>query len=604
MSLLPSDLKENFNIVKKLDDRINFNTQNTYLIPISGQDSNSLSYSTQSYSSNNISWNFTPISNDVYMSRLFYVQMDIEYLATGLYPGGIFNQNNPLFARDNTGPRSWGVSLCCSNSVIKLGNFSSSISQRDIVFYLQRYINNDVALDYLSYFPSMPSQYQNWNDWTIYGAGKNSLANYGVTSPGTQQPNGAFFSIPSLVSIQPMVDLLNGSCTQRVIMRWTFPVIDSPMDFLAIKNKARYLGNVSTVNYQMSFENLENSWCNNQNVNPFTSLVATIINTPTLTVNYIKQQPYIPRLNANLYNYETPVVKITEFDQLIDPFVESTITSTVITMGAVPETIIVYIRERQLDWNYTKTEASAVINKISISYDTRNNLLSDLSQQELYHMCKKNGLTDSFLGFSYHTGSVMRMNMGSDINILDSLQGPGTQSNKQMQVTCRFVNTSGIPKRFSLYVIFCSTGVVASYKSGNVISYVNLTTADDVINSPYVEESRNNLYDLERDYYGGISYQDFMKYTTKAKEKLKSAYNKAKPLIDATAPHLLDVAVDKGLPTLFPRAEPYKKEIRQGLKQLTGYGLMQNDRRGNFSTGGKKLTKKDKGKIAKKMLKY
>ena len=98
------------------------------------------------------------------------------------------------------------------------------------------------------------------------------------------------------------------------------------------------------------------------------------------------------------------------------------------------------------------TDTFAQINTVSITWDNRNGLLASALSTDLYTMSVKNGLQDSFPAWAQYSGSVLCVEMGSDIGLLDG-QAPGMAGQFQLNVQCNYTNISAASINYQLYVV-------------------------------------------------------------------------------------------------------------------------------------------------------
>lgn len=596
MSLLPDSL--GMQVYRKIDRNIDVEkNQPQYIVDVSNQDLTTIRYTTNNYSDSSINFSFNPVNNSVVMDRLFIMNVKVRYTFTGPFPNNspIFRENDPLVLLSSAdGLRGWGFYNCINSETLKINNASSNMTTRDISYALQRYVSDVMKKEYLSYFPNMSDTYANGSDYLEFGSSRNPNSDFGEN--GGIQTNGAFNpDIQDLgytaVPVPPPGNPTQ--CQQIYDYTWQIPILLSPMDFLSVANNSLGLLYVNNINYYVLLDDLSLSWSKYDNGNQYT-LSASIVDVPSLQVTYRKLQPYQTLPKHVMYSYETPISVAKENNIATAAGASSKIVSDVITFNGVPDCIYVYVAQRQQDRTFSSASTAAIIDRISVNLNTRNNLLSDFSKNQLYHIAKKNGYGGCYADFAIYNGGFLKLKFGSDISLIDSLMSSGSNNQMQCQVTVDYTN-QGPNQVFALYIIHVSIGVMICYDTSNTVTYTNIVSPSDIINSPIFPDSL--LDDLQTKYYGGLSVNDIIKYGKKAYSTVKKGYEKAKPYLEKYAPTALDLAADVGQ-FAAPRLAPEIQQARSKIKDITGYGFI--DHRGKI-TGGKKASVK---KMKQKMLKY
>jgi hypothetical protein len=599
MSLVPD---ESLVIAKKMVCGLDFQTKPLYLINIGASDQSTVIVSTSTRiqsGGSSITFSVNPIVGDNFFSRLLYTKIVIRYTARKAYIGN-FNANNLVFANAISSPRAYGLQKCISNASMKIGNSTISHQEKHIIRALEYYLDQDTKNTYMSYQPSYSCRYQEYSDWVIYGSSKNCLGSYGENENDLNHDHAA-------VTYYPVTDVGNGVMEQIADVEWVFPVLLSPFDYLNKYGQSANIGRIQNLTYTLNFDDLSRSWSHDSNTSELISLVGTNIQDPTLIFTYYKYPlgvaPVIP--DKLFYSYELPYV-VEKTTGIVTPAnANFIITSDQISLGELPESVFVFVKKSDDSITYSDTDSFAVIESLSINLDTRNSLLADFDQRQLYFIARKNGFAYSYSAFCKYIGSPILLKFGEDIPVMDALQsGVGVQSQKQLQVTCKCKNTSGKAISFALYVIYIKAGVYINYSNNNSILVTGCSTAKDMLDSPFLSDLEAQNVILTKQLYGGISMSDVSKYLTKAKEYAKKASNFAKEhkIISRAAdayqyipgvPGKSTAAAVRDIAEQFGYAAPPKKGKRKGA------GLMVNDYAADI--GGKRM---NKNKMKTKLIKY
>lgn len=162
--------------------------------------------------------------------------------------------------------------------------------------------------------------------------------------------------------------------------------------------------------------------------------------------------------------------------------------------GFVPDHFIVAVRKRRSD--QTLFDASSCffpITNINVSYNNTSNLLSSLTQEDLWRLSVKNGSTQSFYEFrgKANVGTINESNSGvlnnyaatigsllvistTDLNILPTL-APGTMTNIQFNFNVNFTNNDTEVVSPELVVMYVSDGILTIMNGIGQISNTLLT---------------------------------------------------------------------------------------------------------------------------------
>jgi hypothetical protein len=196
-----------------------------------------------------------------------------------------------------------------------------------------------------------------------------------------------------------------------------------------------------------------------------------------------------------LYPYKLPQVYV--FDNLFSGVASGSVSSNsvnAVQFGQIPSAVYVFVKERLSDQqstsgpNYkawTATDSFAAIESLSISINGQASIMAEASQQQLYQVANKNGLKDSFVGFSKHIGSSMLLQFGSDLPLQNGA-APGMISNFNFQVNnIRIKNTSAATKNYQVCIVPIFDGVLA-IKDSQAILQTGLINNQQAILAPVV----------------------------------------------------------------------------------------------------------------------
>jgi hypothetical protein len=332
----------------------------------------------------------------------------------------------------------------------------------------------------------MPDMYQNYSDWKsplIGGSAKNPLSTYGENS--AEDPRGGFnyLLLPAGVT-GPVTHF------QCVV---TEPLFMSPYNS-GFGQQGEGFVNVNQMNFIYRWRQnlshvLSHSDLSGHNIR---NVQVSFYNPPELLVTFITPDltQKIPRLQILPYYKSLDYVRV---PQLLAPaqlpgLPPATLqyTSDTFKLAQIPRKMYVFIRHnRSMQYNQLISDSFLSISKLSILWNNQNSLFESASQQDLYEISRRNGLNMSWNQFSTYRGSVICIEFGKDIGLLDN-EAPGVQGQYTMQVTATAYNpqitTNGGVDYIQpeMFVCFLLEGTLSIAENMARTSLGNLTP-DDVI---------------------------------------------------------------------------------------------------------------------------
>jgi hypothetical protein len=567
-----------------------------------------------SSSNTGFSWKVDPPSRSSITSRLIRVQVPIRITVTGTVSGG-----NILDEwAESISLRAYPLNNVCFNSVsLQIDQASTTQSSADVFEALMRYQNADQANSAYSATPSMLDQSQNYS--TYRGSNRSELAGYGNTSEGlyNQEPRGAFSNYTIIT---------NNATTGVIDVYLEEYLYLSPLLFGGYDQTGIFGASSIQININ-----------NNQNLSRILSVIvggstniATIsqiavnISDPSCvygSTSYALMNYYNVRENVSLpkdysWDYYQQQVQNTMGGSLLAS-ASTTLTSTSQQINTIPNRIYVFLRRRDADRTAETSDVYARIDQLSINFNGRDNLLSNMRTHELYQMSRQNGLQLSFNQWNKEVGSVIAIDPAKDLG-LRAGETPGVRNqNYQLQITVQYTNINSATVNFDLYVVSMLPGLLQlndgyfNYSTG-VVSPINLLINQDLQHLDYDEYRRN------RTMYGGKSFwnkiTDVGKKVYSGAKKGVQAVNKA--VHSDMGKKILDVGEDV-LRTFAPRSasaidavKKYGPSVLKTAENLLGSGMCQDhdeaimmasDLHGSGLIGGKMLPKQA---LKKRLIKY
>lgn len=575
-------------------------------------------WATNSISNSNISWT-TQTPSGLIVDKRMYVVLPVRLTFAGTSTGGV-----NLLQPGQDAPRSWPLANNLSNVQLTINGSTFSMLPYQITSLMQWFMmSRDVKQTYTQYSgtPTYPDQTQQYS--ALYGSNRSPFAT-NADCIGEIVSRGAFpFTIVSNSGSAAVVDM--------IIIE---PLMIPP---LAWDGESAGLANTNQINVTLNFINTGQRWWSHDSVsgatgNSYLSSIIPAYNTagmspaftyanssaPLLLIKYITPDSSLPPiLNTNQYVYPYYVINSYVTDQtaaLVAGGASQTLVANNLLLTALPKKMYICVRDRDLDLQSNPTAASgagsalgcqlsdrfAQIQSVSITFNNVTGIYSSANQHQLYEMSVRNGLNMTRAQFSAQsvngpialsgstpqyalTGSVIAMEFGTDLPIVDENLVPGGEcnTNLQVQVTCANTGTVNMTPTILIVLVYEGTFTITGY-GNSTLSITPLTALDirEAVSSPHISYCQ-----LEKQ-YGGNFLDDLGKF---AKTATNFLVNDVFAHVPLTAPFVKGA---KGITRIIKEKFPESKEALEqwGLGRAGG----QNDDECTEIAAGRK-TLKDRG---------
>ena len=280
------------------------------------------------------------------------------------------------------------------------------------------------------------------------------------------------------------------------------------------------LWRVNTLAFDLQFENINRIWCHDRaSAGTITAMDTTLENMECF-VTFITP----PR------GLDVPPVCVVPYDQwnrletdvgVMNPNEEKIVTTSVYQFQQVPQSVYLFCKPSRnaivgsLVETIGTSDTFTQISNISINFNNRNQLLSNVTSEQLFKISVENGLNmdyQNFRGVIQGTfdgprvglsGSVIKLLFGKDIageEIIPGLGGAKGRCNFQLQATVKNINqTRALP--YTFYVVPCYEGYMTISNQSNVTCIAPINEVEDVIASP---ESRVTFNDYNETMGGSL----------------------------------------------------------------------------------------------------
>ena len=230
----------------------------------------------------------------------------------------------------------------------------------------------------------------------------------------------------------------------------------------------------------------------------------------------------------------------------------TTLTTSNIQLNQIPDKLIIFVREPAATISASAgggsySDSWMSIGKISVNFNNQAGILSSASQQDLYRYSIENGSNQSWLEFSGSanvaslgtglgrvvptSGSMLILDFGKDLNIVEDFYAPGSLGNFQLQFNLQVYNQTGATISAVEVVLITMNSGLFSCERGTSSTYSGILTKQDVLDASQQEPYFQS--DVKRLVGGGFL------------DTLKSVIGKVLPVL---APHAKKYLSESGHP--------------------------------------------------------
>lgn len=463
-----------------------------------------------SYSNSSFTVSAPPPNPSCVVDRKIYMKMRVSIDITGTAPPGQLLLQSGYFAL-----RSFPLSRLVNTMNISINNTSCNINMADVLGSFLCYNNNVFSKEYeYSMTPSTLDQSTDYQ--SLVNTVRNPLAGYIDSNDSASTGRGAF---------GPAV-FTNTNTTAHLEYDLCEPLFLSPLmwgrnmhkGFVGVQTFDVTVNWVSNLERILSLATGSGSTYTNISVN---------LGQPSLLFHYSTMQllESIPRSVEYAYNV---VDRYPTFVGSIGPGVTTTVSSSNIQMKGIPKKGLVFARKQNSDLTAFDTDSFLPIKSMTLNFNNNAGIFSGMSQFDIYNMCKKNGLCQSWTQFSgapiYNSvgGSLNRLGscvggpvvfeFGSDVG-LSSVEAPGLDGTYQFQIDVTLTNQNPYAAvNAMLYIVIITEGTW-TIENNRSVSQTGVISKLDILNS---EKSPVIKYKQLEHMMGGNIFEDIASGFAKA----------------------------------------------------------------------------------------
>ena len=376
------------------------------------------------------SWTVNPPSTSTIVDRNIKVRAFFE-----------ITTDQPLQLGLNDALRQFPIASIMDVLTVQINGETVSDNMADKIHAMLCYGNDaETRRGDTSTSPSMPDNYQEYSDYSVYGSGKNSLSNYGEQA--VEEGRGGF-----------PVEVLSSTSFRVAI---TEPLFLSPfLNGLHMADEG--FVNVNQMNINMRWkQNISQILSHSSLGNAITSVSVSMYRAPELLTTFITPdltQP-IPQLQI------LPYVKTQEYIKQMSALsagASTNIVSDSIKLSQVPRKVYLFARHQRSTSTQDTTDSFLSLENLSVLWNNQSGLFSSATPQDLYRISKGNGLNQTWSQYSKYRGSVFCAEFGKDIGLLDT-EAPGCQGQYTIQVQATMKNQSTASFTGEFYMVILNEG--------------------------------------------------------------------------------------------------------------------------------------------------
>ena len=510
------------NFVNVIDPRLNaldFSQENNVWSIFKGASShNTVAVQANSYSTAGINFDWNTQSEKTLIDRRMYCKAQFLMTFTGTADIG-----KPLLNSESDALRAFPLSAITNTLKVTINGSTVESQYASSLQALLRYNCSDkVKSTDLSMSPSMLDNMQRYEDGV--GGIRNPLSLF-QNSSGKNVGRGAFMldEIVNPVSPDAGVTVL----TATVKFSITEPLLVSPMLYKSTDLESGLLG-VSNMGVKFGFNgNLERVWSRSPSggVNILTakcSIGAGSTTPPQMLVSYLTppllSMSQIPKQID--YQYYQVKANINDMNTVLNTGQSGIFTANSQQLSTVPRCIYIYATRPDNTKTYLTTDTFFGITSLSLNYLNQAGQFSSMNQQQLYQMCVKNGLDQSFSEWSGKTvdigasrtagnpsvdglcGSVLKIDI-SDLAV-SSAVASGQNLNSQLQFTIGLENLNRVENLgVQITTIIVYDGLM-SISNGNMSTRIGVIGEKDIIETRLDRQNYIDWRSAHSIYAGGM----------------------------------------------------------------------------------------------------
>lgn len=525
-------------------------------------------------STSSMTFTINPPSPNVFINRRVLVNLRFRLTFTGISGGAgqtlLQAAGSAVSGGASAGnayydaPRAFPIANCINSIQVAMAN--DRLSQNLNLYWraLNRYHNSVSQQDGCqSMTPSMLDQSQAYSD--LNGFARSPLRGYGDNT--TEVPRGGFTGL--VITSNTSTGIADSAVVELNATEffWLSPFL--------FEEGAQYTGFIGIQNMMLTMQLGSRGsagglgaalWSHSTSSPSVISNIAVEVLEAFVISSYLTPDVAMPIPRMNDYPYSDLVYYPTTMAAATAPSASVVIPMNNVQLNSIPSRIVIWVSPSDSSFGITSTDTFYRIDNVNLSFDNRDAILSNATEQDLFQIAQKNKTNLSWTQWHTRVGSVLALDFGTDIP-LRPLQAVGLSGSYNLRMTIQATNLASGASIPSLNVLVMSEGIM-TISDGKVFRSVGILSKEDVLatkEEPLVQHKPNDSI------YGGGWWDDVLGFFKK----------NARPVLDIAR---------KVVPMFAPQYAP-ALELGSKVAEAVGIG-----RRGGALIGGRSL---DRGRLAR-----
>ena len=490
------------------DDRLaNISDNITYAVHKGGQQITSADFPAISSSPSSCIYNIQVPSLETVIDRHVMWTATVRLKITGTCAANtqLLNYGN----RDCLAP--FPLHSMCQNMSVTINNNTISCNMKDVLAPMLRMMDPEDMAKWNATTPVAYDQYLLYDDMKA-GSNNNAFSGFG-DSVGNIHQRGSY-AIDELRNSDGTAQPHTAGVESYVIFTVSEPLLLSPFLFANPTSNNGGLHGVQNMSFNFNMGYSNRVWRHGKfgvNAQAITGVEIESITSSSLRFFFLSCHPS-DQLSSRCVvpYYDMPRYLNTS---VIVPTVAGTgvggrrylpgklpgMMSSTISLNQIPDKLIIFARKRQSDVNWYDTDSFLSISRCSINFNNNTSLCSSFTREQLWQCSVEAGSNqtyDEFRGFAFSPsavaettpgagggqfvrtcGSVLMLDMGKHVNLVEDYYAPGSIGSFNMQFSVDVENYSA-DTNFELVLITMNSGAFACERGTSSIYQALLTKAD------------------------------------------------------------------------------------------------------------------------------
>lgn len=544
-------------VYKVIDPRLDIGTPKSYVAMKSSDTSTFRQFNSAVVNTTNINIPCDPPSRSHAISTYVLLSVSFEAVLASVGTSNVID-----VSLGNLAPRAFPLMSVIESMSITIENDTVTMAPYSEIWHPMLWYNNEFMNRFVksSTTATMLDQFQEYSN--SQPNNRNPLAEYKENS--YEQTRGGFVGFE-------IISNAVGAATVRV--RVMEPIMIPPFNFWIGSDYMPCLIGVGSMTFNAVFTSSLSrilSFFNN------TGNTSTSVNSVSLLSSSINFQYFAPDPTQSIpsqisYPYYDAQLYVTQTNVSVASGSSVDIIMSNVQLQSIPRRIYISVGRDRSTKTAETTDTYFRLNSITFYWNNKN-FLSEATREDLYNICSKNGYQGSFTQWSKFVGSVLCIDMGTDIGLMPD-EAPGLIGSYNLYMRLNVTNMSVSAITPSLNVVAISEGIF-NIIEGATNHVRGVLRKEDILNSV---QDPNIKFKPPTTVWGG----DFFSSIKDFFSKVGNIAKKVLPIAETVAPFLGPEALlaTKAARSLTGSGKLRKKKIRE----LRGSGFsrssMEKDRK-------------------------